>query len=233
MINKNQLSKLIQDLESETVERTRAFDKTDKMGQAISAFANDLANRQKPGYLILGVDDDGKISGKRINDELLTSLGGFKSDGNLRPTPSMSIERYSYEEGDVVVIEVFPSKYPPIYYKGKAWVRVGPRKMPASEEDIHILEERSIQYKRFEEMPCEAADLHDLDLELFSTGYLPKAIASEVIADDSRSVVDQLASLRFWSRKTSSPTNLGLILFGKHPELFIPSAYIQYVHFSG
>ena len=234
MLTELQLRDLLNDFESETVERTRAFDKADKMGQAISAFANDLANRQKPGYLLLGVEDDGKISGRRIDDEHYASLGGLKTDGNLRPPPSMSIEKFSLEEGDVVVIEVFPSKYPPIYYKGQAWVRLGARKSPATDEDIHILEERRNQYGlRFEEMPCESAELHDLDLDLFSTGYLPKAIASEVIADDSRPIEDQLASLRFWNRKTSSPTNLGLILFGKHPELFIPSAYIQYVRFSG
>ena len=166
MLTELQLRDLLNDFESETVERTRAFDKADKMGQAISAFANDLANRQKPGYLLLGVEDDGKISGRRIDDEHYASLGGLKTDGNLRPPPSMSIEKFSLEEGDVVVIEVFPSKYPPIYYKGQAWVRLGARKSPATDEDIHILEERRNQYGlRFEEMPCESAELHDLDSE--------------------------------------------------------------------
>ena len=234
MLTELQLRELLKDLESETVERTRAFDKVEKMGQAISAFANDIANRQKPGYLLLGVEDNGIISGRRIDDDRFASLGGLKTDGNLRPPPSMSIEKFSLEEGDVVVIEVYPSKYPPILYKGQAWIRVGPRKVPATEEDIHLLEERRNQYGlRFEELPCYSAELQDLDIELFQTGYLPKAIAADVIADDPRGVIEQLASLRFWNRKTSTPTNLGIILFGRHPELHIPSAYIQYVRFSG
>ena len=155
MLTELQLRELLKDLESETVERTRAFDKVEKMGQAISAFANDIANRQKPGYLLLGVEDNGIISGRRIDDDRFASLGGLKTDGNLRPPPSMSIEKFSLEEGDVVVIEVYPSKYPPILYKGQAWIRVGPRKVPATEEDIHLLEERRNQYGlRFEELPC-------------------------------------------------------------------------------
>ncbi|MBO7329754.1 MAG: HTH domain-containing protein, partial [Lentisphaeria bacterium] len=39
--------------------------------------------------------------------------------------------------------------------------------------------------------------------------------------------------LRFYDRQHKLPTNLGMLLFGKHPEMFIPSAYIQYVKFGG
>lgn len=44
MLTKEKLLQLMADLESETVERTRAFDKAEKMGQAISAFANDQSD---------------------------------------------------------------------------------------------------------------------------------------------------------------------------------------------
>ena len=114
MLTKDELIHLMTDLESETVERTRAFDKADKMGQAICAFANDLSGRNKPGYLLLGVNNDGSLSGKRIDDQHLTALGGLKTEGNLLPPPAMAIEVFHFEGGDVVVIEVFPSAYPPI-----------------------------------------------------------------------------------------------------------------------
>jgi len=234
MLTKEKLALLIADLESETVERTRAFDKAEKMGQAISAFANDLPGRGVPGYLLLGVDNDGRISGKRISDEQLTSLGGLKTEGALLPPPSMSIEKFSFDDGDVVVIEVFPSAYPPIRFKGQAWVRVGARKAIATDEDLHILEERrQLAAKRFEIMPCEGARMQDLDLDLFRNTYLPRAIQAEIIESDPRSVEEQLAALRFYDTVSGVPTNLGMILFGKHPENYIPSAYIQYVKFGG
>ena len=233
MLTEAELKKLLTDLESETVERSRAFDKAEKMGQAISAFANDLPGRKQPGYLLLGVENDGQISGKRISDEQLTSLGGLKTEGALLPPPSMAIEIFNFQEGDVAVIEVFPSAYPPIRYKGQAWVRVGARKALATDEDLHILNERSKSAGiRFEEMPCTAASFEDLDLNLFRNHYLPRAIQADVIEDDQRSVEEQMAALRFYDRTHKAPTNLGMILFGKHPEMYIPSAYLQYVKFN-
>lgn len=234
MLKKEEVRTLLTQLESENVERTRAFDKVEKMGQAISAFANDLSGRGKPGYLLLGVEDDGRISGARITEKLYASLGGLKTDGNILPPPSMSIELFKFDEGDVVVVEVFPSSYPPIRFKGQVWVRVGPRKSIATAEDIHLLEERRLRNGlRFEEYPCATARFEDLDVDLFLNGYLPKAIAAEVIDEDNRSVKEQLASLRFFDRNKGCPTNLGMILFGKHPESFVPSSYMQYVKFDG
>ncbi len=232
MLTKDEVKTLLTQLESEHIERTRALHKADKMGQAISAFANDLSDSRKPGYLLLGVEDDGRLSGMRISEKQYASLGGLKTDGNLLPPPSMSIELFSFEEGDVVVIEVFPSLYPPIRFNGQVWVRVGPRKSIATADDIHRLEEKRISNGlRFEEHPCATARIEDLDLDLFVNHYLPKAIVAEVIEEDDRSVTEQMASLRFFDRDRNCPTNLGMILFGKHPEAFIPSSYTQYVKF--
>lgn len=233
MLTREQLEHLMTDLESESVERTRAFDKVDKMGQAICAFANDLPGRGTPGYLLLGVENDGRVSGKRIDDDHLTALGGWKTEGNLLPPPAMALDVFHLDAGDVVVITVFPSAYPPIRYQGQVWVRIGARKALANEEDIHLLEERRQRTGiRFEEQPCRTATLEDLDVDIFRNLYLPRAIQAEVIEDDVRPVQEQLAALRFFDRARQLPTNLGMILFGRHPEMHIPSAYLQYVKFS-
>ena len=42
-MTEEELRRLIVTFESERVERTRAFDKADKMGEAICAFANDIS----------------------------------------------------------------------------------------------------------------------------------------------------------------------------------------------
>ena len=234
MLTKDELIHLMTDLESETVERTRAFDKADKMGQAICAFANDLSDRNVPGYLLLGVNNDGTWSGKRIDDQRLTALGGLKTEGNLLPPPAMAMEVFHLDGGDAVVIEVFPSIYPPIRYQGQIWVRLGARKALATADDIHILEEKRLRFgRRFEEMPCCPARLSDLDLSVFKNIYLPRAFQAQVIEDDDRPIQEQMAALRFYDLKTDTPTNLGMLLFGKHPEMFIPSAYLQYVKFAG
>ena len=229
-----ELRKLMLAFEDERVERTRAFDKADKMGQAICAFANDISGSGEAGYLLLGVENDGRISGRRIDDEKWASLGGLKTDGNILPPPAMSMEKFSLAEGDVIAIKVFPSSYPPIRYNGDAWIRIGPRKCKAREEDIRVLNERRARFGvRDEELPCERAKFADLDTNLFKAFYLPKAIDAQIIESDDRTTMEQMAALRFYSAEKNCPTNLGVLLFATHPERYIPSAYVQYVKFAG
>ena len=233
-MTESELHKLATAFESEHVERTRSFDNTDKIGQAICAFANDFSDSGEVGYMLLGVDDDGKISGRRIDDERWASIGGLKTDGNLLPPPSLSMEKFSLAEGDVIVIKVFPSAYPPIRYNGDVWIRTGPRKCKAREDDVRILTERRARFGvRDEELPCERARMSDLDVDLFGAFYLPKAIDAQVIEEDDRTTIEQMTALRFYSSDKNCPTNLGVLLFAKHPERFIPSAYVQYVRFAG
>ena len=46
----------------------------DKFQEAICAFANDLPNSRKNGYLILGAYDDGSLSGLKVTDDLLKKI---------------------------------------------------------------------------------------------------------------------------------------------------------------
>jgi len=75
MLSKTELESLLSDLESDRVERTVSVSNTDKFAQAVCAFANDLAGHRVPGYLLIGVDDDGNLSGLRVSDGLLQNLG--------------------------------------------------------------------------------------------------------------------------------------------------------------
>lgn len=52
-MNTNEVKALLNDIESDRVERTISTTNTDKFGQAICAFANDLPNHQQPGYRFL------------------------------------------------------------------------------------------------------------------------------------------------------------------------------------
>ena len=56
-----ELEALLDDMESDRIERTGAFSDGDKLRQAICAFANDLPGHGKPGVLCVGVDDNGMV----------------------------------------------------------------------------------------------------------------------------------------------------------------------------
>lgn len=63
MMTIDEIRALFNDLESDRVERTVSTTNTDKFGQAICAFANDLPDHRLPGYLFLGVDDGDEGAG--------------------------------------------------------------------------------------------------------------------------------------------------------------------------
>ncbi len=234
-IDKDTIQNLLNDIESDRVERTRSVNNTDKFGQAICAFANDLPNHKSPGYLIIGPDDKtGKLVGVPITDELLKNLSGIRTNGNIQPQPSMIVEKVELDEGPVAVVEVQPSPFPPIRYKGHIWVRIGPRKGVANEQDEKILlEKRNSQAVTFDALPCLRATIDDIDTQLFLNNYLPKAFPADVITEDKRDVKHKMQALGFFDTRYNCPTNAGILMFGNNVERFLPGAYIQYVKFKG
>ncbi|MRG90563.1 ATP-binding protein [Polyangium spumosum] len=233
-MEREELEEMLRDVESDRVERTRSAKDAEKIGQAICAFANDLPNSRKPGYLFMGANDDGSASGLVIKDQLLQSLAAFRSDGDIQPIPSINVQKWSLAGGEMAVVEVLPSDLPPVRYKGLVWIRIGPRKGVASEQDERVLSERrALLARTWDARPCRGSSLADLSLDLFSLTYRTYAVAPEVIEENHRSIEQQLAALRFLDTRESCPTNAGVLLFAKDPLFFVPGAYVQYVHYDG
>jgi len=113
-----QLLALLADLESDRVERKESFkDKGDSPGkirEAICAFANDLPGHGEAGVVFIGVKDDGSIVGLNVTDELLLTLSNIRSDGNILPFPSMTVEKRQLQGKDLAVITVMPADAPPV-----------------------------------------------------------------------------------------------------------------------
>ena len=234
MITKEHLQKILSDTESYHIEKTVATDNMDKFSQAICAFSNDVADSKKKGYLIIGVRDNGELAGLRVDDKLLLQISNIRTDGNILPQPVMTVEKFSFAQGDVLVVEVTPSQVPPVRYRGRIWVRVGPRKSIATEAEEKLLTERRLSNIRtFDAMPCLGTTLEDLDITLFKKEYLSKAVAEDILQEDKRTIEEQMASLGLYDLRYQCPTNAAIVLFGNNPERFLHGAYIQYVRFKG
>jgi len=234
MISKEQLLELAGKLESDRVERTESTRDTDKFAQAVTAFCNDLPGYGQPGYLFIGVRNDGILSGLKVTDELLRNLAGLRSDGNIQPLPVIHVTKFEFPEGDVAVVEVVPSDLPPVRYKGQVWIRTGPRRAIATEQEERILTERRIAHARtFDAQPVRGSTLQDLSLDLFTLNYLTLAVDPEIIRENHRTIEHQLASLRFFDLRYQCPTNAGILLFAKDPLTWIPGAYIQFLRIRG
>ena len=233
-MTKEELHELLQSDESYRIERTISTGNMDKFQEAICAFSNDLPGSGKKGYLFIGVLNDGTISGMKVDDTLMKKIAGIRSDGNILPLPVMNTEKVETEQGDVLVVTVTPSFVTPVRYRGRVFVRIGPRKDIASAEEERILTERNASHlSTFDIMPCREAGIDDIDTDYIKDKYLPQAIDEETLNTDSRDFKEQLASLRLYSKQYDCPTMAAVILFGKNPRYFMPGCYIQYVKFEG
>ena len=234
MITEDKVRELLTNMESDRIVRTVSV-REDKLGPAVCAFANDFPNHKQPGYILLGVKDDGSLAGMTWTDPELQKIGGVKTNGNVLPQPSLLVSPvFRFPEGEVVVVEVKPSLYPPVRYDGRCWIRIGARKDKATvEEERMLTERRSSLAKTFDTQPCFGASLDDLNIDLFNTFYLPKAIDAETLEQNQRDIKQQLASLRFYDLIQDCPTNAGVLLFAEKPTWYIPGAYIQFVKIPG
>ena len=196
MITKEEVRELLHSTETFRVERTTSTGDMDKFQEAICAFSNDLPNSKKNGYLILGAYDDGTLSGLKVDDDLLKKISSIRSNGNILPLPVMSVERFEYDDGDLLVAEVSPSLVPPVRYRGRTFVRIGPRRDIASESEERILFERRTSYMAtFDATPCFGATINDIDTDFITREYLPQIIDNEVLANDNRDINQRVKNL--------------------------------------
>lgn len=206
----------------------------DRIRETICAFANDLPNHQKPGLVFIGVNDKGAIVGESITDETLRQLADMKTDGNILPPPSLTVEKRILQGKEVAVIEVQPSNSPPVRYKGSICIRTGPRRNTATEQDEIILnEKRRYGNMPFDLYPIPTSSIDDLDLNLFNQ-YLSQAFSEDVLQANNRSIEDQLITTKMISAADElSATVLGILVIGRHTQDIIHNAYIQFLRING
>lgn len=230
-----ELAALLADLESDRVERKESASAGGRIREAICAFANDLPDHQEPGVVFVGVKDDGECAGLDVTDELLQNLAHMRDDGNIVPFPSMTVQKRILSGCELAVVIVRPSDFPPVRYRGRVYVRVGPRRAIASpDEERRLAEKRRAGDIPFDMRPFSSAGIEDLDVGSFKDDYLPAAVSAEVLEQNQRDIVEQMASLRLvYSAETPVPTTLGILVLGKDPREFIPCDYIQFVRYDG
>lgn len=234
MITQEELSLMLTEPETFRIEKTISKTDADKFGEAICSFCNDMPGSGLPGYLIIGVNDDGTLGGLKLDDVFLQTLSAYRTDGRIVPPPAMTVQKFTYLGGEVAVVEVQPSPVPPVRYKGKVCIRIGPRKGVANEAEERILsEKRATSARSFDAQPCIGSSTGDISTDIFKLTYLPSAIDEETLAANGRDLKEQLASLKFFDLQHDCATNAGILFFGKNPRSYIPGASVQYVRFQG
>ncbi len=230
-----ELLQLLEDMESDRVERKESPSDGDRIRQAVCAFANDLPGHEKPGVLFVGVNDEGVPVGLAVTDQMLQNLASMRGDGNILPFPSLDAQKRSLKGNDVAAVIVHPSAAPPVRFKGTIWIRSGPRRGIANPDDERRLNEK----RRFRDLPTDirpinSADLDVLDELLFRRTYLPSAVSVEFLEANQRTLEHQLVAAKFaHPGHPARPTLLGVLAVGKTPTDWAPGAYVQFLRIDG
>ena len=203
--------------------------------EAICAFSNDLPGYGEPGAVFVGVRDDGSPTGAAVSDETLRRLADMKTDGNILPPPSMTVRKIRFRGAEVAAVVVQPSDSPPVRFRGRIHVRIGPRRGVAAAQDERILNERRRHGDiPFDTRPLRSTKLSDLDTLYFEREYLTRAFAPDILEANDRSIEEQLAATKMiHSPDEPIPTVLGILVLGKDPQWFLPGAYVQFLRFGG
>lgn len=230
-----ELEVLLDNLESDRVERKESEKTVEKICQAICAFANDMPDYRLPGVIFVGVKDDGTSAGLMITDQLLLNLSAKRSDGNIVPLPAMTVQKRKIRGMDLAVIVVQPSDSPPVRFKGTTWIRVGPRRAVANlDEERRLSEKRRYRDLPEDIRPIASAPMEGLDGLLFLRKYLPNAVSAHMLDQNHRSLEDQLIATKFaHPGPPVCPTILGELTIGKDPTYWIPGAFVQFIWIDG
>jgi len=116
---KDKISNLITNGESETIEFKKSTSLIREGIESICAFAN-----HRGGYLIFGIDDNGKIIGQQVADDTIRNIANavkLNTDPKLYP----SVEKIKLEEKACILVIIEESPLKPHLAYGRAYLRAG------------------------------------------------------------------------------------------------------------
>jgi hypothetical protein len=141
-LTRHELREIIAGGESSTVEFKRKFTSAEKFAREIIAFANTVG-----GYLIVGVDDDGRVVGVESEKEQVELI--TIAQHSITPWLDVEVDVVEIEFVDVVVVHVPNSVQKPHRlisddpnerpHERKAFIRQGENSVTASKEMTRIL----------------------------------------------------------------------------------------------
>lgn len=224
----NDLRSLVETGENSTVEFKRDEIDAAAFARELVAFSNFAG-----GTLLLGVEDDGRVSGvtrSGIEEWIMTACRD-----KIRPAviPFFALMRDVEPGKHVAVVRVEPGyDVHSLWHNNRNvyYIRVGTQSREPSPEELGRLFQRRGSF-RAELRPISGATLHDLDLRRLRD-YFVRVRRQEAPDDDDRESWRTLL-VNTEIMVEEGVTVGGLLLFGRSPNRFLPYAGVDAAAFSG
>jgi len=226
-ITQNTLQQLISQGENSQVEFKSAAVRPEAVAREITAFAN-----YQGGILLIGVEDDGTISGvsKPNMEEWLANI----TRHNIIPALNLQTEAIEMQGKTVFAVKIPKGVDKPYQtIDGKYWIRAGSTNRTATKEELSRLFQQA-GLVHFDIAPIANTNLKDLDLN--SIGNYYQTYYDIPFADLETTEQENILHNAdiFTQHEGQTVTTVGgLLLFGKQPQRRLPQAAITFAVFKG
>lgn len=224
-MDQEQLKELIEGGESGKVEFKKSLNLSESIGKTISSFSN-----ASGGTIVIGVTDSGNIKGVDIGKNTLEKLANrIKHHTDPKIFPNITTEKI--DNKDVVIIELNESFEKPVFYRKKAYKRVGKSTHKLNSSEIRNLAKNSGEKVYWDKQICKDASLKDINEEKVRE-FLKTAKQKRALGINPETPTKEALS-RLDVLKEEKPTNACVLLFGKNPQRFFLQAETRCARFKG
>lgn len=221
-----QLETILAQGEDSQYQFKRTLTNADAFAAELAAFAN-----TNGGYIIIGVEDDGTISGLSREDiARLNQLLSNAASQNIRPPLHPTTQNMTLPQGMIMVVNVTAGLNKPYMdNQGRIWVKTGAdkRHVTAREEIQRMFQETGLVYAEENLIPDSSLqDLHRTRLAVYFENRYQQTLEESGLA-----LAQITKSLHI---SNGERLNLaGLLLFGKNPQQFRPAFMVKAVYIDG
>lgn len=188
------------------------------------------------GYLVIGIEDDGTITGIDAYEKNLNELMRVPFDYCI---PSVIVENEVMDVTDknghpnhILRMHILQSTQVIANQADEVFLRVGDKSRKLNfDQRLQLVYAKGVKY--FEDQPVAGATIDDIDLD-FVTAYLSKINYTKGNAEFYlRHNNDFITTASVEGKQADMISGAAILLFGKKPQRFFPRARIRFVRYEG
>ncbi len=208
--------------ENSSVEFKSAKAHPDSLARELVAFAN-----TQGGTLLIGVEDDGHISGLNESIDHEARIANIARN-NVNPPINVESAIVEMPEGRVLMVKVERGRDRPYQtLQNQFLVRVGSTNRTATQGELLRLFQQAGLF-HYDATAVQGTGIADLNLAALDRHF--SQYGFDLNAEDDKPRILANADIM---TDTGEATVAGLLLFGINPQRYLPYAGISFAHFSG
>ncbi|MCK5140417.1 MAG: putative DNA binding domain-containing protein, partial [Thermodesulfovibrionia bacterium] len=182
------------------------------------------------GVILIGVTDGGTVKGLDLGKKTTVDLAEYIKK-NTDPGIFPEIEVHDVRGMKIISVSVKESHDKPVFFRGRAYKRVGDTSQKINSSEIRALAKVSVPKVYWDGQVCEGAALSDIDNEKL-TWFLKKAKSERKMdINEQTSAKEALEKLGLFHN--NKLTNAAVLLFGKDAQRHFLQAEVRCAKFKG